>query len=913
MKKLIVIDISNFIFRAFYAIRPLSSPSGLTVNAVYGVFSMLLKILAKERPTHLVIAKDTSKEDSFRKKLFADYKAHRQETPEALVPQFPIIFDLLEKMKIKQLSQNGFEADDVIGTIATRWKDSFDEILIASGDKDLMQFVGDKIKILDTMKDKVFGIEDVYEKMGVYPNQIVDYLSLLGDSSDNIPGMKGIGAKGAAKLLEEYGTLDKCIENKGKLKNKKMVEAFENHLDECLLSKKLVEIDVNVDLMCGPEDTLFKFYPSDELMILLGDLGFKSFIAKMKEFEYMESFANKNVNPPAVEKNITLQIVPKADTKIVIGDVRETIVLNSKDDFFAVISEEEVQSSKNISFYYLFAEKGVVGSSLARLTFCKNDKMYSFGQEFLSNCDQEDLYRNIVLPWFKRVSDANHILISHDIKRFFSTMLHCLNNDINTCEIISKIKFEDISQMHYIVDPSKKHSFEQMLQEMCADFVITEDLAQYTYVIEKIFLDLQIKLEQLGSIHVYNEIDRPLIPILSMMESNGIKINPYFFQEFEKDLEKDILKIKEQIVNAAYETNQSVNKEINLNSSKQVAELLFSKLNLPVIKNNKTGPSTDVEVLEELSSLDKHIVPTLLLKYRELEKLLTTYVRPMPELINSKTKRIHTEFHQNIVQTGRLSSTNPNLQNIPVRSEAGKKVRKGVVAKAGSVLISADYSQIELRILAHMSSDPVMVSAFLNNVDIHKQTAAEVLKLSISEVTSSDRDIAKSVNFGLMYGQSSFGLSKAIGISRSDAKDYITKYFERFNQVKIFLDSLKENCEKTGYVETMLKRKRFLPDIHSQNRTIKSQAERMAINAPIQGTAADIIKMAMINIQKKLQQEKLECKLLLQVHDELIFELPEEELMAAKQLIKFEMENVIQLKVPLTVNVSFGVNWYDLK
>ncbi len=893
MKRLIVVDVSNFIFRAFFAIRPLSSPEGVPVNAVYGVLSMFLKLLSQYRPTHVLMARDTAG-GSFRNELYEAYKANRSEPPEDLIPQFALIKELIQKMEMPFAENVKFEADDIIGSAVTQFKNDFDEILIASGDKDLMQFVGDNIKMLDTMKDKIYDPAGVKEKMGVRPDQIVDYLSMVGDTSDNIPGMKGIGAKGAAKLLEEYDTLDKCIAHKDELKGKKLITAFTEHLEEGLLSRDLIKIVTDVDLGLTADDLRIKFYPSEELFEFLKSLGFNSTIKKLEDLKKAEYDAENSGSTLSSlgPKNFTNSFIRKeADLKNLANELKAAQNFSFYTEYSSGDLFERKISSVSIS---LDGEKGYV------CDFSESALGLESGHKFLAEI------------WGL---EGKEISSDHWKRDFFYA-------EENSIEI--KSKFFDTTQAHYILNPGSRHDILSVAKEYLEYALLSRDkkdpfLAEMEdeqklkllgdrgcalYVLSSMFKS-EMEGKNLNSI--YFEIDNPLIPILAKMEREGVSLEEKTFKDLEVDLAKMIEDIEKEI------EGFSDGESINLNSPKQVAEFLFDKLNLPVVKKTKTGYSTDSEVLETLDAKDLSPVPGLILKYREYGKLLSTYVKTLPELRHAKDQRVHTHFNQDVAATGRLSSNNPNLQNIPIRTELGRSIRKGFVAAPGFKLVGADYSQVELRLLAHFSEDSTMVKAFNNGEDIHRQTAAEIMGVNLSDVTSDDRSKAKAVNFGLMYGQSSFGLASQLKISRKEAKDYITNYFERFSRVKNYLDTLKEKAEKDGYAITLFGRKRFLPDINSKNRTIKSMAERVAINSPIQGTAADIIKLAMINIQNSIEEQGLKSKMILQVHDELIFEVPDSEVATMKALIKEKMESVVQLKVPLTVDVGEGQNWYELK
>lgn len=883
--RLIIVDVSNFIFRAYFAIqRPMTSPSGVPTKAVYGVQSMMLKMLSEHKPTHIFLARDT-KGGSFRNKIYPEYKANRSVPPEDLVPQFPLIDRLINLMNLPTFSHQDYEADDIIGSACVQWKDKFDEIYIASGDKDLMQFVCGNIKMLDTMKDKLYTEADVEEKMGVRPDQIVDYLSIVGDSSDNIPGMKGIGSVGAAKLLKEYGTLENIIANKDKLKGKKIIEAFTEHLDLAILSKKLVEIATDLDLGHTPEETSIKFYPTNELLEFMKELGFHAAIAKYQEMRFQHHIAketNKRIeSAPKDEKlqsalfekshapNITSVAVDQSNFEDVIKQIEDAGIFSQH----IIFDSEDIYSRKIVEVYFAISE----------------DKVY-------------EIHGDPGIDLIKRVWKNPKIeVIGENLKR---DAVFSLINDID----FSASRF-DISLAHFNINTNTRHDVDWLAEEYLhlikGDEAHQNNIqrAQALFLLAKIF---KAKLSELNLLNIYNSIDLKILPVLAKLEKEGIALNPNYLREFEVELTHEIKKLEAKILEVSGE-------EINLNSPKQVGALLFDKLKLPVIKKTKTGYSTDADVLEELDGMNLSEVPGLLLTHREYGKILSTYVRALPGLINPATRRIHTSFNLTVAQTGRLSSTNPNLQNIPVRSPMGEKVRKAFIAKPGRILLTADYSQVELRLLAHFSKDPTMLKSFQDDLDIHTQTASEVMEIPLTKVTSSDRSIAKTVNFGLMYGQSSFGLASTLKISRAAAKVYIDKYFTRFNSIKRFLDTLKDKVEQLGYAETYHGRKRFLPDIYSQNRTIKAQAERMAINSPIQGTAADIIKIAMINIDAEMVERKLKSKMLLQVHDELIFEVEEDEVEIMKDLVRRGMENAVSLDVPLKVEMGFGVNWYDLK
>lgn len=896
MKRLIVVDLSNFIFRAFYAIRPLHSPEGVPVNAVHGVLSMMMKLFSQYQPTHIYIARDTSG-GSFRNEMYSEYKANRTEPPEDLIPQFELIRNLITKMNLPNFAHDNYEADDIIGSACVQWKDDFDEILIASGDKDLMQFVDDKVFLLDTMKDKKYGRDGVFEKMGVYPEQIVDYLSMVGDSSDNVPGMRGIGAKGAAKLLAEHGTLEKCIEVKDTFKGKKLTTAFGEFLDDGLLSKKLIQIVTDIDLESTSDQTEYRFYPTDELMDYLKSLGFKSVLKKMEDLKRAD-FHAENADPTSFGGSVTPD-KPKLEYHL----LEDQKVIDGLDEL--------LDSSEVISFHTEYDSQDIMTRNLIGMALSPDGQnIYYLNKR---NKSWEKFSKSIL----ERVwGDENLTVVGEHWKRDF------FYSYVQGIEI--KCQHFDVVQAHYVADPESKHEFDNISQgylswspvklEKGQNFISDLEVEQVeAYLGERAAATFSLHNLLSKEIHekeledVLGKIDEPLIPVLSDLEKNGIMLDVDFFADLEKVLDKKLAGIEKKIGEFLD------GDEINLNSPKQVAELLFEKLEMPVVKKTKTGYSTDSEVLETLDAKNINPVPGLILQYRELGKLLSTYIRTLPKLVHPETGRVHTHFNQHVAATGRLSSNNPNLQNIPIRTEMGRKLREGFVAKKGHVLLGADYSQVELRLLAHFSQDPTMIKAFKEGQDIHRQTASEVMGIALDDVTSEERSKAKAVNFGLMYGQSSFGLAKQLRISRTEAKEYITNYFQKFSKVKSFLDGLKEEAENTGYAKTLFNRKRFLPDIHSKNRTVKSMAERVAINSPIQGTAADILKLAMINIFNEMESKGLKSKMLLQVHDELIFEVPENEIDTMKDLVKNGMEKVVELSVPLDVDMGTGTNWFDLK
>lgn len=836
-------------------------------------------MIVKYQPTHILVARDT-KEGSFRKEIYPEYKAHRTEPPDELVPQFALVDELVNVLGLPEIRMASYEADDIIGSVAVQWKKEFDEILIASGDKDLMQFVDGPIHMLDTMKEKVYTREDVKDKMGVYPEQIVDYLSLIGDSSDNIPGVAGIGPKGAQNLIDEYGTLENILANIDGIKNKRCQTALQANQQDALMSKKLVNIVTDLQLKFGFSDTAYKLKFTPQVEKFLERMGFRSWLAKLATY--------KVETPQSAVAPVPVESAPARKV--------ETWVL--------------ADLAKNIA-----GEKYV-----AIAPVCDND------------LDQQQCWRGMAVATSKACGYMS--LSGPEAKSFISilndakALIICYQSKpILQLSMIAGVQpdflYFDLAQSHFLINPEYRHDLATMSEEFLhhglshpkkeqgdlfgdLDDEGLKSHGERAEVIYRLYPILRAKMKELSVERPFEELDIPLIKVLARMELDGISLNVPFYKELENEFGQQLMQIETEVFKIAGD-------KINLRSPKQVGELLFEKLCLPVIRKTKTGYSTDADVLTELAAMKQSPVPEMLLRYREVEKLLSTYVKALPLMVDRRTNKIHTHFQPSNAATGRLSSDHPNLQNIPVRTENGRKLRKGFIASTGRVLLSADYSQVELRLLAHFSQDQSMLRAFQQDLDIHRQTAAEVFNVPLESVTRDQRNAAKGINFGLMYGQTSFGLSQALRISQGEAKTYITNYFHKFHSVKSYLDGLKERAEATGYAETMFGRKRVLPDIKSTNRQIKAMAERMAINSPIQGTAADIIKLAMINIQRSLMEKNLKSQMILQVHDELIFDVVPEELEIVKELVRDKMENAVHLTVPLKVEIGVGDNWYDLK
>ncbi len=835
MKKLYLVDVSSMFFRAFYAIPELKNSKGLPTNALYGFLSMTVKLLNQFKPKHMVYCLDR-KEPSFRKDIDPRYKANRSAAPEELAVQIPWINKLTETLAIPQYDKKGYEADDVIGSLARWGEEKGFEVVIVSGDKDFAQLINENIKMYDPMKKKTVDVDFVNEKWGVSPEQFIDYLAIVGDSSDNIPGVKGIGPKGAQKLLAEYKNLDGIYDNTDKLKGSTQKKIVENK-DEAYLSQKLVTIEKDLDFVESEADVALKQIDLVALEELFKELEFESFLSNFKKKETESTNDEGEAEEKEEEVFEDLGTVKSVKTNFKQG---EGVLLLSSDRGVFVRNS----SGKILSLPLEEEKLEVVGSEFSKLDL----NFSGFGLK--------SLFRSLKIAEARVENDYK--LICYSIK-------------------------------------SDNWDFEKAYKEFCGkeplDFESVDTLFKqhdelYKTVLEKIDGD---------SKKLYLEVELPLLHILLKMESEGIGLDKDILAKQSKHLEGIISKITDEV-------HAMVESPFNIASPKQLSKVLFEELGLSPIKKTKTGFSTNTDVLEKLKH--EHEMPAKIIQFREASKLKSTYVDALPKLVNPKTGRLHTTFKQALTTTGRLSSVNPNLQNIPIKTELGRQIRKAFVAVPGNVLVSADYSQIELRILAHITEDPGLVDAFEKGHDIHTRTASEIFEISLSEVTSEQRRMAKAVNFGIAYGQGAYGLAETLNISRGEASKIIKDYFIKFAGVREYMDTTVERAKEKGYVETLLGRRRDLLELSSSNKMIQKFGERAAINAPIQGTAADLIKLAMITVA-----DKVKSSLLLQVHDELIFSVKEENLETESRLIKEIMETVYPLSVPILVNVDSGKNW----
>ena len=859
MKKLHLIDISSFFFRSYYAVPPhMTSPKGLPTNALYGVLSMLLKLIEKEKPDYIVSCFD-SKAPSFRSQLFPEYKANRSEMPEDLQAQVPGLKDMVRLLGIHSFEREGFEADDLIGTMSEFGRQHKLNVIILSGDKDFAQLVDENIVLFDTMKSKIYNIEGVKKKWGVLPHQMIDYLALVGDTSDNIPGVKGIGPKGAVQLLEKYDSLENIYENINALK-----DSLKNKLKEgkslCFLSKDLVTIRKNVPISCNLPTLTLDFQKSPELKDFLIELGFSSFLKNL----YSETQKSTQTSPAASN----LKPISFSKTSSPVSEEQQ--LLFGQQNF-----KEDTLSLKNSIDFFSSLEPY---SSL--WLWLENETLYT------------GIGKTVIAPRPEELQSINSLLDSKWIR-------YC-GYDLKTCwkKLGCKKPLPEWDAMiaSHLLDSSSPASFSWTIKKHLN--LEESNTPKEAYQIHKALKKaLEKKMQAQGVYSLFKDIEIPLIAVLYNMEDRGILINKQEVESQAVELERDLQKLEQEIYQLAGE-------EFKINSPKQLGQILFEKLGLPRGRKIKSGFSTDSQTLLKIKPL--HSILPFLLDYRELFKLKATYIDSLISLVHPQTGRIHTNFQQTATATGRLSSIHPNLQNIPIRTFRGRQIRKCFVAPKCSALISADYSQIELRVLAHITEDPGLCRAFKEDLDVHAVTASEIFHIPLNEVTSDLRSKSKAVNFGIAYGQGAYGLAEFLGISRNEAKEIIENYFKKFKKVKDYIESTKESAFKNGYVTTLFGRKRFFQLQEFQNPRVRSLSERAAINAPIQGSASDLVKKAMIELE-----ESLTIPLLSQVHDELLFECPQDEIQKESLFIRSIMENTLHLKIPLKVNIAFGRNWQE--
>ncbi|MDX8046686.1 DNA polymerase I [Gracilibacillus sp. S3-1-1] len=875
--KLILIDGNSIAYRAFFALPLLNNDKGVYTNAVYGFTTMLLRILEEEQPTHMLVAFDAGK-TTFRHQTYKEYKGGREKTPSELREQFPLLRELLDAFSIKHYQLEKYEADDIIGTIAKQANEKDWQVKVISGDKDLLQLISDKVDVRLTKK----GISDVMtytpevlqDDMEVTPEQVIDLKALMGDKSDNIPGVPGVGQKTAAKLIKQFTTIENLYDHLDEVSGKKLKEKLEDNKEAAFMSKELVTINRQSPIEITADDTVYEGYTDQQVKEIFLDLGFQSLLKRIDgeaEEEKQEAL-----------EDITYDTVQEITADIFTGeDVLDIEILDEN-----------------------YHTENMIGAAIV------NGK----GKYFIPI----DVLKNstVFKQWAEDESKKKYVF---DAKK--TTVL------LNRLSISIKGIVFDMVLASYLINPSENNHdipaishrfghtnvrFDEEVYGKGAKKGLPEDqtvwqnhIVRKTNMIFVLHDQMKNSLDEYKQLELLLDLELPLALVLGEMEATGVKVDRQRLMDMGKELKASLDTLEKDIYELAGE-------EFNINSPKQLGPILFEKLELPVIKKTKTGYSTAADVLEQLQG--KHAIIDKLLIYRQLKKLDSTYIAGLLKVIHEDTSKIHTRFNQALTQTGRLSSIDPNLQNIPIRIEEGRKIRQAFIPSVeGWKMIAADYSQIELRVLAHIAGDDKLQAAFKQDKDIHTQTAMDVFHVTEDEVTANMRRQAKAVNFGIVYGISDYGLSQSLGITRKEAKSFIDRYLESYPGVKEYMDEIVQNAKQTGYVTTIMNRRRYLPDITSRNFNQRSFAERTAMNTPIQGSAADIIKLAMIELDKQLKQGNYQANMLLQVHDELILEVPEEEMEKVSNLLVDVMENAIELSVPLKVDVESGDTWYDAK
>ncbi|RKQ20063.1 DNA polymerase I [Ureibacillus endophyticus] len=872
-EKLLLLDGNSLAYRAFFALPLLANESGIHTNAVYGFTTMLQKILEEEKPTKMLVAFDAGK-TTFRHETFDEYKGGRQKTPPELSEQFPYLRKLIDAYQIKRYEKELYEADDIIGTLAKQAENKDMEVIIVSGDKDLTQLATEQVSVYITRKGMTdiekYTPSHIEEKYGLTPKQIIDMKGLMGDPSDNIPGVPGVGEKTAIKLLKEYGSVEALYEQIDGMKKSKMKEKLEANEEQAKMSKKLATIFTDAPIDISLEDLDYPGPNEEEVLQVWQELSFKSLIEK-SDFQ--------------VEEKVTAEL----DFEIV-----QEVTPDMLKDAMAVHVEIENE-------HYHTCQILGVGFSDGQANFFVSIDTLS-NNETLKNWLEDDSKKKYMSDSKAAQAILNRINI--DLRGVEFDMLlasYIVNPAISgddVATLASEFGYRDVQANETIYGKGAKWTVPN-------ENVLAEHVARKAFAIWTLQPVLEEKLRENEQFDLYYDLELPLATILGKMESEGIKVNIETLEKMGVELEEKITSLEKEIYELAGET-------FNINSPKQLGVILFEKLGLPVIKKTKTGYSTAADVLERLQT--EHTIVKYILDYRQLAKLKSTYIEGLIKEVHREDSKVHTRFQQALTATGRLSSTDPNLQNIPIRLEEGRKIRQAFVpSNEDWVLFAADYSQIELRVLAHMSNDENLVDAFNQGMDIHTRTAMDVFHVSEDEVTSNMRRAAKAVNFGIVYGISDYGLSQNLDITRKEAGEFIDKYLQSFPGVKEYMDNIVQDAKLKGYVTTILNRRRYLPDITNRNFNLRSFAERTAMNTPIQGSAADIIKKAMIDMDAKLKEEGLKSKLLLQVHDELIFEAPRDEIEILERIVPEVMENAIELKVPLKVDFSYGSTWYDAK
>ena len=912
MEKLVLVDGNSIANRAFYGImgsKVLTTNDGKYTNAVYGFLAILFKILEDIKPEYIVVAFDL-KAPTARHKIYKEYKAGRKGMPEELVYQMPIIKDVLRAMNIDIVEIEGYEADDVLGTLSKYGEEQGLEVTILSGDRDTFQLATDKvtIRIPRTKGGKTeteeYNREKIIETYGVEPKQLIEVKGLQGDSSDNIPGVPGIGEKTALKLIQEYGTIEKLYESVEKeednLKGKQR-ENIANNKELAELSRFLGTINLEVPISDTLENFKTEEWDKPEVLKIFKELKFNRYIDRF-------SLRGETVNSEESQKDLDTKINIKDKS---VEDIKSAVKEQKELIFYIDTSKDESEEAESKIIKETIASISIYNKKLEEAYYIKfeSEKEISEFKEIFEDKEIEKVGINLTKTYIllKQLD-----ITMHNIKYDVEIAAYILNPTNNKFDV-EKLAFEylDLDINGYLEDLGITQEATKQINLFDSMEINKKEIddkkfrtTAYVYAISKLKEVTFKKLEEIDNVNLFENIDMPTVEVLSDMQWNGMHADEEKLNEFGEELKSKL----ETLTKIIYEM---AGEEFNINSTKQLGEILFEKMKLPVKKKTKSGYSTDVDVLEKLKKEDPIIEQ--ILEYRQLMKLNSTYVEGLKPYINPKTKRIHSFFHQTITATGRISSTEPNLQNIPTRFELGKRVRKIFKPEEGNVYIDGDYSQIELRVLAHISKDEHMLQAFNNDEDIHKQAASKVFKTPIDEVTKEQRSNAKAVNFGIVYGISDYGLSEQLGIPVKLAKQYIEEYLEQYSGINKFMENIKEVAKEQGYVETLFKRRRYIPELKSSNYMVRQFGNRVAMNTPIQGTAADIMKIAMIKVYNEIKKRKLRAKIVLQVHDEMMVECPAHEKEEVRKIMDTCMESAIELSIPLRTEISEASNWYECK
>lgn len=879
-KTLVIIDGNSIINRAFYALPEMSNKEGLKTNAIYGFTNMLLKIIDTYNPTHISVAFDR-KAPTFRHIEFKEYKAGRKKMPDELREQFEPLKDLLDKFNIHRLEIDGYEADDIIGTVSKIAEDNGFKVYIVTGDKDAIQLASNKTTTLITKKGvgkvEEYDYDSVIEKYEMTPTQFIDLKGLMGDKSDNIPGVPGIGEKTGIKLIKEFSSIEGIFDNIDSIKGSTKKKLEENK-ELAIMSKKLATIIRDVPVEFNLEELEYGNYNTKDILDVFKYLGFTSLIPRIGSLDESEDIVNEaNVEISKLEDIDEFINKVKENNELIIKTVtREGNILDKRIKYiFLSVDGKKIYYVEENSIHKL--EYIFTSNEIKKLGYNLKDDYIALKPYGIK---LENIYFDITI--------AEYLIDSMS-----STSYEC--SAIAMKYLTKKVKTkEELLGKGVKAKKYQDLSFEEL----------SSHISQIIDTVKSVMPIMEENLKESNMDGLLYHVEMPLVEVLADMEYEGVKVDKEKLNELGSQFKEIIKKLESEIYKISGE-------EFNINSPKQLGVILFEKLGLPVIKKTKTGYSTNAEVLDKLK--DQSPIIDKIIEYRQIVKLNSTYVEGLLSIINPIDGRIHSSFNQTITTTGRISSTEPNLQNIPVKLEMGRNIRKVFISDKECKLVDADYSQVELRVLAHMSQDETMIDAFKHNEDIHTKTASQVFNVSMDEVTSKQRSDAKAVNFGIVYGKSDFGLSEDLNIPVKQAKEYIENYFNKYNKIKEFMDNIIEDASSNGYVTTILNRRRYIPEIKSSNFMLRNAGKRAAMNAPIQGSAADIIKIAMINVYKKLEENNLKSKLILQVHDELIVEAVDSEIDIVKKIVKDEMENAVCLDVNLDVDLNIGDSWYDTK